>query len=233
VGTPAGIGAWGDGSATAPLLALRFRQASFEFSSRSRENFGAIKEITMSTELSGMKIAFLVANAGVEQVELTSPWQAVKDAGGEPVLIAPEKDTVQAVNNDVELGDTFEPDLSVSDASAADFAALVLPGGVANPDKLRLVPEAVELVKAFAAAGKPIAAICHGPWTLVEAWLVKGKTLTSWPSLRTDIGNAGGDWRDCEVFICPTQGFDLVTSRKPDDLDAFDKALVTTFARVR
>ncbi len=146
----------------------------------------------MSTELSGMKIAFLVANTGVEQVELTSPWQAVKDAGGEPVLIAPEKDTVQAVNNDIELGDTFDPDLSVSDASATDFAALVLPGGVANPDKLRLVPEAVEFVKAFAAAGKPIAAICHGPWTLVEAGLVKGKTLTSWPSLQTDIGNAGG-----------------------------------------
>ncbi len=106
----------------------------------------------MSTELSGMKIAFLVANTGVEQVELTSPWQAVKDAGGEPVLIAPEKDTVQAVNNDIELGDTFDPDLSVSDASATDFAALVLPGGVANPDQLRLVPEAVEFVKAFAAA---------------------------------------------------------------------------------
>jgi protease I len=190
-----------------------------------------IEDETMSNELSGRRIAFLVANAGVEQIELTSPWQAVKDAGGEPVLLAPEKDTVQAVNHDTDPADTFDPDQAVADASAADFNALVLPGGVANPDKLRLVPAAVEFVKAFAAAGKPIAAICHGPWTLVEAGVVKGKTLTSWPSLRTDISNAGGDWRDEEVFICPMEGFDLVTSRKPDDLDAFDKALVSTFAK--
>lgn len=185
----------------------------------------------MNNELSGKRIAFLVANAGVEQVELTSPWQAVRDAGGEPVLIAPEKDTVQAVNNDIELGDTFQADLCVADASAADFAALVLPGGVASPDTLRLVPQAMEFVKAFASAGKPIAAICHGPWSLVETGLVRGKTLTSWPSLRTDIANAGGQWRDSEVFVCPAEGFDLVTSRKPDDLDAFDEALVTTFAK--
>jgi protease I len=184
----------------------------------------------MSNELAGKRIAFLVANAGVEQAELTTPWQAVKDAGGEPVLLAPEKDPVQAVHHDLEQGDTFQPDHAVGDASAADFAALVLPGGVASPDKLRLVPEAVGFVKAFAAAGKPIAAICHGPWTLVEAGLVAGKTLTSWPSLQTDIRNAGGDWRDEEVFVCPQQGFDLVTSRKPDDLEAFDKKLVEIFA---
>lgn len=188
-------------------------------------------ERAMSKELSGKRIAFLVANSGVEQVELTGPWQAVKDAGGEPVLIAPEKDTVQALNDDIEIGDTFEPDLAVADASAADFAALVLPGGVASPDKLRLVTEAMEFVKAFAAAGKPIAAICHGPWSLVETGLVRGKTLTSWPSLQTDIRNAGGQWLDSEVFVCPAEGFDLVTSRKPDDLDAFDKALVSTFAK--
>ena len=184
----------------------------------------------MSHELSGQRIAFLVANAGVEQVELTQPWQTVKDAGGEPVLLAPEKDTVQAVHGDLELGDTFEPNGAVGQAAAADFAALVLPGGVASPDKLRLVPEAVGFVQGFAAAGKPIAAICHGPWTLVEAGLVKGKTLTSWPSLQTDIRNAGGDWRDEEVFLCPMQGFSLVTSRKPDDLDAFSRQLVRTFA---
>ena len=187
----------------------------------------------MSSELSGQRIAFLVANAGVEQVELTRPWQAVKDAGGEPVLIAPERDTVQAVNHDVELGDTFPADLAVADASPDGFAALVLPGGVASPDKLRLVPEAVEFVKGIAAAGKPIAAICHGPWSLVEADVVKGKTLTSWPSLQTDIRNAGGRWQDSEVFVCSMQGFDLVTSRKPDDLDAFTKALVDTFAQAR
>jgi protease I len=184
----------------------------------------------VSNELAGKRIAFLVANAGVEQVELTRPWQAVKDAGGEPVLLAPEKDTVQAVNGDLELGDTFEPDGTVGQAAAADFAALILPGGVASPDKLRLVPEAVDFVKAFAAAGKPIAAICHGPWTLVEAGLVAGKTLTSWPSLQTDIRNAGGDWRDEEVFVCPRRGFSLVTSRKPDDLEAFSRQLVQTFA---
>ena len=189
------------------------------------------RENNMGNELVGKRIAFLVANAGVEQVELTSPWQAVKDAGGEPVLLAPEKDPVKTVNHDSEPGGSYEPDHAVGDVSAADFAGLVLPGGVANPDKLRLVPEAVAFVKAFAQAGKPIAAICHGPWTLVEAGVVAGKTLTSWPSLRTDIRNAGGDWRDEQVVLSPAQGFDLVTSRKPDDLDAFDQQLVKTFAR--
>ena len=185
----------------------------------------------MSSELAGKRIAFLVANAGVEQVELTSPWQAVQDAGGQPVLLAPEKDPVKTVNHDAEPGDSYDPDQAVADASPADFAGLVLPGGVGNPDKLRLVPEAVSFVKAFAAAGKPIAAICHGPWTLVEAGVVTGKTLTSWPSLQTDIRNAGGDWRDEQVVVSPEQGFDLITSRKPDDLDAFDRQLVKTFAR--
>jgi len=189
------------------------------------------RENNMGNELVGKRIAFLVANAGVEQAELTSPWQAVKDAGGEPVLLAPEKDPVKTVNHDSEPGGSYEPDHVVGDVSAADFAGLVLPGGVANPDKLRLVPEAVAFVKAFAQSGKPIAAICHGPWTLVEAGVVAGKTLTSWPSLRTDIRNAGGDWRDEQVVLSPEQGFDLVTSRKPDDLDAFDQQLVKTFAR--
>jgi protease I len=184
----------------------------------------------VSNELSGQRIAFLVANSGVEQVELTTPWQAVEAAGGEPVLIAPEKDTVQAVNNDLELGDTFAPSITASDAEPADFAGLVLPGGVANPDKLRMVPEAVTFVKSFALAGKPIASICHGPWSLVEAGVVEGKTLTSWPSLQTDIRNAGGQWRDDEVITCPMSGYTLVTSRKPDDLDAFCKALVDAFA---
>ena len=184
----------------------------------------------MAGQLTGKRIAFLVANQGVEQVELTTPWQAVEQAGGEPVLLAPEKDPVQAVNGDIEPGDQFNPSATVADASAADYDALVLPGGVANPDKLRMVPEAVEFVRSFAQAGKPIAAICHGPWTLVEADLVRGKTLTSWPSLQTDIRNAGGQWQDVEVFSCPEQGFTLVTSRKPDDLEAFDKALVEAFA---
>lgn len=184
----------------------------------------------MNNSLQGKRIAFLVANSGVEQIELTRPWQAVEQAGGEPVLIAPERDTVQAVNHDTELADTFEPSLAVGDAKAGDYAALVLPGGVGNPDKLRLVPEAIDFVRSFAEAGKPIAAICHGPWTLVEANLVKGKTLTSWPSLQTDIRNAGGNWRDGEVFTCPLQGFSLITSRKPDDLDAFTAAFVEEFS---
>jgi len=184
----------------------------------------------MSNELTGRRIAFLVANAGVEQVELTSPWQAVKDAGGEPVLLAPESKPVQGMNHESE-GDTFDPDLTVGDAEPADFAGLVLPGGVGNPDKLRLVPEAVAFVKSIAQSGKPIAAICHAPWTLVEADIVKGKTLTSWPSLQTDIRNAGGDWRDEEVRTCPMAGYTLVTSRKPDDLEAFNGALVEAFGK--
>jgi protease I len=163
-------------------------------------------------------------------VELTSPWKAVKAAGGAPVLLAPNK-PVKTVHHDEESGGSHDPDHAVGDVSAADFAGLVLPGGVGNPDKLRLVPEAVAFVQAFAAAGKPIAAICHGPWTLVEADLVRGKTLTSWPSLQTDIRNAGGDWRDEQVVLSPERGFDLVTSCKPDDLEAFGRELVKAFAR--
>ena len=184
----------------------------------------------MSNELNGKRIAFLVANVGVEQVELTSPWSAVESAGGRPVLVAPEKGTVQAMQGDVEKGDTFDADEAVASADAADFDALVLPGGVANPDKLRIDDDAVTFVKSFAESGKPIAAICHAPWSLVEAGVLTGKTLTSWPSLQTDIRNAGGDWRDEESITCREQGFTLVTSRKPDDLDAFNGALLDAFA---
>jgi protease I len=185
----------------------------------------------MTTQnLSGKRVAFLVANVGVEQVELTGPWEAVESAGGTPVLIAPEKERVQGMNGATEKADTFDPDLAVADASADEFAALVLPGGVANPDKLRTEPAAVALVKSFAQAGKPIAAICHGPWTLVEADVVRGKTLTSWPSLQTDIRNAGGTWRDEQVVTSTEGGYPLVTSRKPDDLDAFNAALLSALA---
>jgi protease I len=185
----------------------------------------------MSNELAGKRIAFLVANVGVEQVELTSPWQAVAGAGGEPVLLAPEKEPVQTVNHDIESAGTFDPDHAVGDVLAEDFAALVLPGGVASPDKLRVVPEAVAFVRAIAAAGKPIAAICHGPWTLIDAGVVAGKSLTSWPSLQTDVSNAGGDWHDERVLLCSAMGFGLVTSRQPADLDAFNDELVRTFAQ--
>src|SRR4029079_5354647 len=153
---------------------------------------------------------------GIEQVELTEPWQAVENAGGQPELIAPEPGEVQAFQH-TDKADTFDVDRTVDDAEAGDYDALVLPGGVANPDILRTVPAAVEFTRAFFEAGQPVAAICHAPWTLVEAGVVEGRTLTSWPSLRTDIRNAGGEWVDEEVHV----DSGLVTSRKPDDLEAF------------
>jgi protease I len=170
----------------------------------------------MSEEIQGKKVAFLVANEGIEQVELERPWQAVKDAGGEPRLIAPEAGKAQAMEH-LDKADTFDVDLTVAEANAGDYDALVLPGGVANPDNLRTEPDAVEFVRSFFEAGKPVAAICHAPWTLVEAGVVEGRTLTSWPSLQTDIRNAGGTWVDEEVHV----DSGLVTSRNPDDLDAF------------
>jgi len=183
----------------------------------------------MSNELQGRKIAFLAAS-GVEQVELTQPWSAVQDAGGTPVLVSTEEDEVQAFHHDVDKGDTFRPDALVDAVTVADFDALVLPGGTTNPDRLRTIEEAVEFVHGFARQGKPVAAICHGPWTLVEAGVVRGKELTSWPSLQTDIRNAGGEWQDQEVVVCERAGWSLITSRKPDDLPAFTRALVAAFA---
>jgi protease I len=167
------------------------------------------------------RIAFLTANSGVEQVELTTPWEAVRKAGGTPVLVAPDEGKVQAFNNDVEAADTFAVDKTVAEVSPQEFDLLVLPGGTTNPDSLRTDAGAVALVKGFVDAGKPVAAICHGPWTLVEADVLNGKTLTSWPSLQTDIRNARGTWVDQEVFVCPANGWTLVTSRNPGDLDAF------------
>ena len=184
----------------------------------------------MSNVVQDKKVAFLVADSGVEQVELSRPWQAVVDAGGAPTLVSPSGGKVQAFNHDVEPGDQFPADLTVDEAREPEFDALVLPGGTTNADRLRLVAGAVELVGRFVAARKPVAAICHGPWALVEADVLRGKTLTSWPSLRTDIRNAGGTWVDEEVRVC-TEGWPLVTSRKPDDLDAFCPELVQQLAR--
>jgi protease I len=146
------------------------------------------------------------------------------------VLIAPEKGTVQAFDH-LDKAATFDATLTTADADAADFDGVVLSGGVANPDFLRMDEAAVGFVRAAARAGKPIASICHGPWTLVEAGVVEGKTLTSWPSLQTDIRNAGGQWRDEQVVQDDSNGFTLITSRNPGDLDAFDEALVSAFAR--
>jgi protease I len=183
----------------------------------------------MTAELVGKTIAFLVAPEGTEQVELTEPWQAVSDAGGTPKLVSTEPGSIQAFNH-LDKADTFGVDEVVGDADPAAYDALILPGGVANPDFLRTQPPAVAFAKAFFTAGKPVAAICHAPWTLVEAAVVAGRTLTSWPSLQTDIRNAGGNWVDEEVVVCTSGPNALVTSRKPDDLKAFCQTFVERFA---
>jgi protease I len=167
------------------------------------------------------KIAFVIAPEGTESVELTEPWDAVKDAGHQPVLISTEEGEAQLFNH-LDRADTVPVDALVQDASIDDFAALVLPGGVANPDALRLQSDAVKFIGAFVESGKPVAAICHAPWTLVEADTVRGRSLTSWPSLQTDIRNAGGTWVDERVVV----DGNLITSRKPDDLPAFIAALL-------
>jgi len=174
----------------------------------------------MAGELQGKKVAFLLTD-GVEQIEYTEPRKAVEAAGGEAQLVSLKPGTIQGFNH-LDKGDTFKVDLTVKDADPADFDGLVLPGGVANPDFLRTDQDAVGFVRAFFEAGKPVAAICHGPWTLVEADVVRGRTLTSWPSIRTDIQNAGGTWVDEEVYV----DAGLVTSRKPNDLPAFCAKMV-------
>ncbi len=179
----------------------------------------------MTNEFSGKKVAFLVAQEGIEQVELTEPWQAVEEGGGSPVLIAPEEGTVQAFHH-LDKGDTFDVDVAVAKASVDEYDALVLPGGVANPDALRTDEDAVQFIKDFVASGKTVAAICHAPWTLVEADVVRDKRVTSWPSLQTDIRNAGGEWVDDEVVV----DGNLVTSRKPDDIPAFTRELASALA---
>lgn len=179
-----------------------------------------------------MRIAFLTAPEGVEQVELTDPWQAALDAGHEPVLVSTEPGEVQAFHH-LDKADTFPVDEVVGDAAVDSFGGLVLPGGVANPDFLRTDREAVAFVKGFFEHGRPVAAICHAPWTLVEADVVRGREMTSWPSLRTDIRNAGGTWVDEQVKICDHGASTLVTSRRPDDLKAFCEALVEVFGKDR
>jgi len=179
----------------------------------------------MATSLSGKTIAFL-ATDGVEQMELTQPWQAVEQAGGRPQLVSLKAGDIQGFNHD-EKGDAFSVDKPVSEADAGSYDALVLPGGTKNPDRLRTDKDAVEFVRAFFDAGKPVAVICHGPWTLVEADVVRGRTLTSWPSLQTDLRNAGADWVDEEVVV----DGNLVSSRKPDDLPDFCKEILSLLVR--
>ncbi|GLW09567.1 glutamine amidotransferase [Microtetraspora sp. NBRC 13810] len=175
--------------------------------------------------LQGKTIAFLAAPEGVEQVELTEPWRAVQQAGGTPRLISTKHGKIQGFNH-LDRADTFDVDATVDEVSASDFDGLVLPGGVANPDFLRTQPAAVRFAGEFFRLGKPVASICHAPWTLVEADVVRGRTLTSWPSLRTDLRNAGATWVDEEVITCTDGPNALVSSRKPDDLKAFCQAFV-------
>jgi protease I len=181
----------------------------------------------MADTLDGKTIAFL-ATEGVEQVELTEPWKAVEEAGGRPELISLEEGQVQAFNH-LESADSFPVDRVVGDADASRYDGLVLPGGVANPDFLRMDEQAVAFVRAFFEQAKPVAVICHGPWTLVEAGVLRGRTITSWPSLRTDIRNAGGTWVDEQVH----NDRGLVTSRRPDDLPAFCAKMIEEFAEGR
>jgi deglycase len=178
----------------------------------------------MADELKGKKVAFLVAQEGIEEAELTEPWKAVEQAGGEPVLVAPESGEVQAMQH-LDKSRTYPVDQALAEAEADEFDAVVLPGGVANPDQLRTEREAISFLQQVFRAGKPVGVICHGPWTLVEADLVRGRTITSWPSLQTDIRNAGGNWVDEEVVV--DQG--LVSSRNPDDLPAFCAKIVEEF----
>lgn len=195
-------------------------------SGKSETSRGGLDEgSVMANELNGKTIAFLMANEGVEQVELTRPMQACMDAGAKVRLLAPEVGKIQAFNH-LDKGDVFESDGSTAEARVADFTGVVIPGGVANPDALRMDTAAVSFVKEAWQAGLPIASICHGPWVLVEAGIVDDLKVTSWPSLRTDIRNAGGEWVD-EECVCDKG---VVTSRNPDDLDAFCDKIIEEFA---
>jgi protease I len=178
----------------------------------------------MADNLNGKTVAFL-ATDGVEQVELTEPWKAVEQAGGRAELVSLEDGEVQAFDH-LDKADTFRVDKTAAAADASAYDGLVLPGGVANPDFLRVDPDAVAFVRAFFEQGKPVGVICHGPWTLIDAGVVEGRTLTSWPSLKTDLRNAGANWVDEEVHV--DEG--LVSSRRPDDLPAFCAKVVEELA---
>jgi protease I len=181
----------------------------------------------VANKLQGKRVAFLATDM-VEQVELTEPWKAVEDAGATPELVSLKEGEIQGFNH-YDKADTFKVDRTVEEASADDYDALVIPGGVGNPDTMRMDENAVEFTRQFFEQGKPVGVICHGPWMLIEAGVVRGRKVTSWPSLRTDIRNAGGEWVDQEVVV--EQG--LVTSRKPADLPAFNEKIVEEFAEGR
>jgi protease I len=181
----------------------------------------------MANDLKGLKVAILVTD-GFEQVELVKPQIALDLAGAATQIVSPKGERVRGWNF-VDWGEDFPVDVSLARARAQDFDALLLPGGVMNPDTLRMLPKAVEFVKAFFDAGKPVAAICHGPWTVIETGFARGRRIASWPSLKTDLRNAGATWVDEEVVV----DGNLVSSRKPDDIPAFNRAMVERFARAR
>jgi protease I len=182
----------------------------------------------MTDALRNKTIGFVVSNEGVEQAELTGPWDAVREVGGRPILIAPSPGKVQAFKH-LDRADTFDVDRLTTEVSIDEFDGLVLPGGVANADQLRTDEHAVVFVRDFFEGGRPVAAICHAPWTIIEAEQARGRTMTSWPSLQTDIRNAGGIWVDQEVQVCTSGPNLLVTSRKPDDIPAFNRAAIEAF----
>lgn len=181
----------------------------------------------MKQNIQGKRVAILAAD-GFEQSELEEPLGALRQAGADVKIVSPQSGSIQGMRH-ADKGDTFDVDLSLTNARVDDFDALMLPGGLMNPDTLRSTPEAVEFVRAFGSSGKPIAAICYGPWLLVEAGLAKGRKLTSWPAIQTDIKNAGGDWVDEEVVV--DQG--IVTSRKPDDIPAFNAKMIEEISEGR
>ncbi len=178
-------------------------------------------------DLKGFKVAILVEN-GFEQVELTEPRKALDQAGAKTSIVSPQKSQVRGWKL-TDWGDKMTVDVPLDRARPEDFDALLLPGGVLNPDKLRMEPKAVAFVKAFFDAGKPVAAICHGPWTVIEAGAARGRRIASWPSLKTDLRNAGAEWLDQEAVV----DGNLVTSRKPDDIPAFNRAMIEVFSQSR
>lgn len=180
----------------------------------------------MNPTTSKKRVAFLTANKGVEKSELTGPWDAIQEAGYETELLAPTADPVQLVVSDQEPAGEQKVDAAVAQAAAGDYDLLVLPGGTINADTLRMNSDAINFVREFVQTGRTIGAICHGPWALVESGDIKGKTATSYPSLRTDITNAGGTWQDEAPTVCPMNGWELITARNPDDVPVFSQALV-------
>jgi protease I len=211
--------------------AYRRAQSSYPWTERPKIQLESEYKEERMERLDGKRIAFLVSNEGVEQAELTSPWAAIEEAGGQPILVATKPGQVQAFEH-LDKAKSFSVDEATGSADVQSFDGLVLPGGVVNADQLRTDAKAIALVRRFFELSRPVAVICHGPWSIVEADQVHGRTLTSWPSLQTDIRNAGGTWVDAEVHVCERGSSTLISSRKPDDLPAFNARILEVFARV-